>query len=152
MGKFFMTVLAIALLSAGSLIAADSGESESNWEKFKVGAKQAGSAAWEGTKNTAEKTGDAIAEGAKKTGEFFSDKYHDAKEYIHEKTAPDPEEEIIVEPQPFVEPQRLPRLSLQQRRSARCRDRTRAMCCNTHQHAETFEQTASARSTMNTRT
>ena len=58
----------------------------SNWEKFKAGAKLAGSAVASGTKNAASKTANAVVHGARKTGEFFSDGYRDAKEYIHEKT------------------------------------------------------------------
>jgi hypothetical protein len=78
------TTAALAVFLLGAAMAADSA-GENNWEKFKEGAKQAGSAAWSGTKNVAHKTGDAVATGARKTGEFVSEKYDDAKEYVEEK-------------------------------------------------------------------
>ena len=84
-----------AMLAAGTCLAGESDiapppatapKEQSNWERFKEGAKQAGGAVASGAKNAAGKTADAVVHGAKKTGEFFSDGYQDVKEYVHEKT------------------------------------------------------------------
>ena len=63
-----------------------------NWERFKHGAKEAGSAVAEGTKNTArkvgdgaERAGDAVVRGTKKAGHAIADGYEDAKDYVEEK-------------------------------------------------------------------
>lgn len=74
--KFIFAVVAAVMLTGGVLLAADSAPEQSNWVKFREGMKQAGSAAWEGTKNVAEKTGD-----------YVSEKYDEAKDYVHEKQA-----------------------------------------------------------------
>lgn len=65
---------------------------ESNWQKFKRGAKEAGGAAWSGTKNVAgnvaegaHKAGGAVATGAKKTGAFIAEGYEEVKEHVVEK-------------------------------------------------------------------
>lgn len=65
---------------------------ESQWEKFKAGARQAGSAVAQGTRNTAAKVadgahraGDAVAEGSKKAGHAIAEGYEEAKEYVKEK-------------------------------------------------------------------
>lgn len=58
-------------------------EEQSQWEKFKEGAKLAGEAVVQGTKNTAGK----VADGAERAGEAIAEKYDDAKAYVHEKTA-----------------------------------------------------------------
>lgn len=49
-------------------------EQESQWERFKSGAREAGGAIATGTKKTAKKAGHAIAEG-----------YEESKDYIKEK-------------------------------------------------------------------
>lgn len=73
----------IAALMAGCLwtVGARAGEEpalepveQSQWERFKTGAREAGGAIATGTKNTAKKAGHAIAEG-----------YEDSKDYIKEK-------------------------------------------------------------------
>lgn len=65
---------AAALILLGGVVAAADESGESNWQRFKEGARQAGGAAWEGTKNVARKTGD-----------FLDEKYDEAKDYIQEK-------------------------------------------------------------------
>lgn len=65
---------------------------ESQWEKFKFGARQAGEAVATGTKNTAHKVadgadraGDAIVSGSKKAGHAIAEGYEEAKDYVKEK-------------------------------------------------------------------
>lgn len=65
---------------------------ESQWEKFKFGARQAGEAVAAGTKNTAHKVadgadraGDAIVSGSKKAGHAIAEGYEEAKDYVKEK-------------------------------------------------------------------
>lgn len=67
-------------------------QEESQWERFKAGAKEAGGAVAEGTKRTArkvgdgaEKAGDAIVRGSKKAGHAIADGYEDVKDYVKEK-------------------------------------------------------------------
>lgn len=75
MNRTMMLAAACAVFVAGSVFAADeAGAGQSNWEKFKEGAKQAGSAAWEGTKNAARKTGD-----------FVEETYDESKAYVQQK-------------------------------------------------------------------
>ena len=98
-------LLALFLWGAGATFAADSGGGQSNWEKFKDGAKQAGSAVADSTKSAAQKTGSAVSRGAKKTGEFFADGYEDVKDYVEEKTDENPQQpQVVVEPAPLPEP------------------------------------------------
>lgn len=54
---------------------------ESQWEKFKAGARQAGSAVAQGTRNTAGK----VADGAHRAGDAIAEGYEDVKEYVKEK-------------------------------------------------------------------
>lgn len=67
-------------------------EQESQWEKFKSGAKQAGEAVAAGSRNTAhkvadgaERAGDAMVRGSKKAGRAVADGYEDTKDYLKEK-------------------------------------------------------------------
>jgi hypothetical protein len=88
-----MLAAAFAVFMAGWAVAADSA-GESNWEKFKEGAKQAGSAAWAGTKNV-----------AKKTGDFVGEKYDESKAYVDEKVSEYRAKEAATLPEPVpVEP------------------------------------------------
>ena len=95
-GKIAM-VLAAAVAAGGAFAqAADEApvvvEQESQWEKFKTGAKVAGEAIAQGSKNTAEKVadgahraGEAVVDGSKKAGKAIAEGYEDAKEYVKEK-------------------------------------------------------------------
>lgn len=67
-------------------------QEQSNWERFKRGAREAGAAVADGTKNTArkvadgaERAGDAVVRGSKKAGHAIAEGYEDAKEYVEEK-------------------------------------------------------------------
>lgn len=95
----FAAILAVLLYACAPVRAGE----ESNWEKFKEGARQAGEAAWEGTKNVARKTGDAIAEGAEKTGDYVERKYGEVNEYIDEKREERRMEEAAPPPPPTPE-------------------------------------------------
>lgn len=87
--KHFAALFAAAILFTGSpLFAADEPVvaepvvvEESQWEKFKEGAKTAGEAVVQGAKNTGEK----VADGTKKTGHAIAETYEDAKDYVKEK-------------------------------------------------------------------
>ncbi len=65
---------------------------ESQWEKFKEGARLAGEAVVQGTRNTAEKVADgaeragtAVVDGSHKAGRAIAETYEDAKEYVEKK-------------------------------------------------------------------
>lgn len=99
---------AMAVFLLGATAAAADSAGGNNWERFKEGAKQAGSAAWSGTKNVAQKTGDAVATGAKKTGEFVAETYEEAKEYVQEKREGrdgEPIETVDQHPAPLTPPE-----------------------------------------------
>lgn len=88
------SLIALFMLAVSTAtFSADSAPGTSNWDKFKQGAKQAGSAAWSGTKNVAEsvsdgahRAGEAVARGARKTGETVAEGYEEVKEFVQEKT------------------------------------------------------------------
>ncbi len=100
MKRMLLPVALSAVFMAGSALAADeAGAGQSNWEKFKEGAKQAGSAAWEGTKNAARKTGDFVEETYDESKAYVQQKVeeHQAREAVE---AEAPSEPLHVEPLP----------------------------------------------------
>lgn len=89
---FVCVSVVVPALSADAEPAPPPVQEESNWVKFREGAKQAGGAIADGTKNTAkkvaegaERAGDAVVRGSKKAGEAIAEGYEEAKEYVEEK-------------------------------------------------------------------
>jgi hypothetical protein len=85
--KMLAAVLAAVVVAGGACaraadeVPAVTVQEESQWEKFKEGAKIAGGAVVQGTKNTAAK----VAEESKKAGHAIAETYDDAKGYVKEK-------------------------------------------------------------------
>lgn len=103
MKKFALSLLALCLSAVAAFAAEDEYvepetppvvqiepapmpvQEESQWERFKFGAKEAGGAIAEGTRRTAGKAGDAVVRGSKKAGRAIADGYEDVKDYVTEK-------------------------------------------------------------------